>query len=152
MHKKTNEDKKSIFVTKIKIDGKRIIPSTHVKYLGILIDQHLKWNFQINELSTKLSRAIGMLSKIRYYVNQKTVIMIYYGIFASLLLYGSQIWGQSNSTHRKIKKIQNKAIRIINFKPKRHSVDPLYKICKILKFEDSINLANFLHLYVTVLH
>ena len=47
MHNKTNEDKKSIFETKIKIDGKRIIPTTHVKYLGILIDQH----FHINELS-----------------------------------------------------------------------------------------------------
>ena len=34
------------------IDGKKIEPSTHVKYLGIIIDSHLDWNFHIDELST----------------------------------------------------------------------------------------------------
>ena len=49
---------------KLKIDGKKIIPSCVVKYLGILIDCHLNWQFQVNNLSAKLSRAIGMLKKI----------------------------------------------------------------------------------------
>ena len=49
---------------KLKIDGKKIIPSCFVKYLGILIDCHLNWQFQVNNLSVKLPRAIGMLKKI----------------------------------------------------------------------------------------
>ena len=57
---------------KIKIDGKKIIPSKYVKYLGILIDSHLNWEFQSEILPTKLSRAIGMLSKIRHYVPYDT--------------------------------------------------------------------------------
>ena len=102
----------------IKIDGKKIEPSTHVKYLGILIDSFLNWNFHIDELSTKLSSAVGMLAKIRHYINMKTLSMVYHGIFSSLLLYGSQIWGQIS----KMEKLQNKALRIINFKPLRYSV------------------------------
>ena len=43
---------------KIKIDGKKIDPSTHVKYMGVLIDSHLNWNFHVDEISTKLSRAV----------------------------------------------------------------------------------------------
>ena len=39
---------------KIKIDGKKIEPSTRVKYLGILIDSHLNGSFQVDELSAKL--------------------------------------------------------------------------------------------------
>ena len=35
----------------------------------------------LNELSTKLSRVVGMLSKIRYYVGKETLHMVYYGIF-----------------------------------------------------------------------
>ena len=101
----------------IKIDGKKIEPSTHVKYLGILIDSFLNWNFHIDELSTKRSRAVGMLAKIRHYINSKTLSMVYHGIFSSLLLYGSQIWGQSNQSVSKMEKLQNKALRIINFKP-----------------------------------
>ena len=129
----------------IKIDGKKIEPLFHVKYLGILIDSFLNWNFHIDELSTKLSCAVGMLAKIRHYINEKRLSMVYHGIFSSLLLYGSQIWGQSNQSVTKIEKLQNKASRIINFKPLRYSVNSLYNKCKILKFGDSIMLLNFLY-------
>ena len=70
--------------------------------------------------------------------------MIYHGIYSSLLLYGSQIWGQSNKSILKIEKLQNKALRIINFEHPRSSVNSLYNKCAILKFEDSIKLSNFL--------
>ena len=70
-------NKKINFDLKIKIDGKKIFPSTYVKYLGIYIDCHLNWQFQINELLTKLSRANGMFAKIRHYVCR----YIYHGIF-----------------------------------------------------------------------
>ena len=112
----------------IKIDGKKIEPSSHVKYLWILIDSFLNWNFHIDELSTKLSCAVGMLAKIRHYINEKTLSMVYHGIFSSLLIYGSQIWGQSNQSVSKMEKLQNKALRIINFKPLRYSVNSLYII------------------------
>ena len=56
--------KKSTHELKIKIDGKKLIPSKFVKYLGILIDCHLQWHAHEMELHSKLSRAIGMLCKI----------------------------------------------------------------------------------------
>ena len=128
----------------IKIDGKRIEPSTHVKYVGVLLDSHLEWNYHVDDLSAKLSRAVGMLAKIRHYVSTNTLNMIYHGIFSSLLLYGSQIWGQSNSSISKMEKLQNRALRIINFEGFRASTDALYKKSEILKFADSIKLSNFL--------
>ena len=137
MYRKKPEDKLSMWNITIKIDGKKIEPS-HLKYLGILIDSFLNWNFHIDELSTKLSCAVGMLTKIRHYINEKTLSMVYHGIFSSLLLYGSQIWGQSNQLVSKMEKLQNKALRIINFKPLRYSVNSLYNKCEILKFGDSI--------------
>ena len=67
MYRKNPEGKLSLWNITIKIDGKKIEPSTHAKYSGILIDSFLNWNFHI-ELSTKLSRAVGMLAKIRHYI------------------------------------------------------------------------------------
>ena len=84
---------------KLKIDGKRLYPSKYVKYLGILIDSHLNWCFHTDLLSTKLSRSIGMLSKIRHYVSKDTLRMIYFGIFSSQLVYASQIWAQTQNRH-----------------------------------------------------
>ena len=52
-----------------------------MKYLGISIDSHLNWHSHTTALSTKLSRAIGMLYKIRHFVDYPTLRMIYFGIF-----------------------------------------------------------------------
>ena len=84
-------NKKINYELKIKLDGKKIYPSKYVKYLGILIDEHLNWSFHSSFLASKLSRANGMLSKIRQYVNNNTLRTIYFVIFESILNYGSQI-------------------------------------------------------------
>ena len=137
--------KKIIEPPKIKIDGKKLIPSKFVKYLGVLIDCHLSWHDHEMELHSKLSRAIGMLCIIRHYVKHDTLRMIYYGIFSSILMYGSQIWGQHNTIVRKLQILQNKALRIMNFCPRRSSASPLFKKCNILKLGDNISLQNFLY-------
>ena len=62
MYRKKPEDKLSMWNITIKIDGKKIEPSSHVKYLGILIDSILNWNFHIDELSTKLSQILNLTS------------------------------------------------------------------------------------------
>ena len=123
---KNNEDKIP-FEIKIKLDGEIIKPSTYVKYLGVFIDSNLDWTPHIDNLSTKLSRAIGMLAKIRYYVSNKVLTSIYSAIFSSLMIYGSQIWGQSDQNQVKIRRLQDKALRIINYKPSRYPVNHLYK-------------------------
>ena len=62
-------------------------------------------------------KRLKMLAKIRHYINAQTLSMVYHGIFSSLLLYGSQIWGQSNQSVSKMENLQNKALGIINLKP-----------------------------------
>ena len=65
--------KKSTHEIKIKINGKKLMPSKFVKYLGIYIDCHLNWKSHLTEISSKLSRANGMLCKIRHFVNFETL-------------------------------------------------------------------------------
>ena len=139
--------KKITYDMKIKIDGKKLTPCSSVKYLGIYIDQHLNWNVHLAELKPKLSRAVGMLSKLRYFVNKETLRMVYFGIFSSLLSYGAQIWGQHNAVSKRLQILQNKATRIMLFQPPRTSASPLLKHLNILKFSDLVNLQNFLYAY-----
>ena len=113
-----------------------------VKYLGIHLQKDLEWNIHINNLSAKLNRAIGILSKIRHYVPKYLLRTIYYALFNSHLIYACQIWGQKESIVRKLLSIQNKALRIINFKPYDHPVDTIYHSNKILKITDYIKLLN----------
>ena len=133
---------------KIKIDGKKLLPSDYVKYLGIYIDPFLKWNYHVDVIAPKLSRACGMLMKIRHYVSESTLISIYYAIFSSILTYGSQIFGQIQNRHiNRLQKLQDRSVRIINFSNYNAHRNPLYLKSKILKFNDSIQLFNFLFVH-----
>ena len=55
----------------IKLEGIKLIPSTYMKYLGFYIDENLSWGIHVNELSKKLSRANGVLAKLRYFAPKK---------------------------------------------------------------------------------
>ena len=136
---------------RIKINGKKLLPSLCVKYLGITLDCHLNWSYQVDSLSTKLAREVGMLSKIRHYVSETTLRNIYFGIFSSLLSYGSQIWGQFSNQHIfRIQKLQNKAIRVINFAKFDDPTDPLYQKSKFLKLSDNVKLQNFFYVHNSI--
>ena len=47
------------------MNRRAIAQSDHVKYLGVLVDQHLSWKYQISSVSKKISRGIGILGKLR---------------------------------------------------------------------------------------
>ena len=119
-----------------RISGQKIEISTRVKYLGIQIDQHLNWNEHIKNIIPKLTRAAGVLSKIL-----KT---IYHSIFNSHLIYACQVLGQNENCLKKLSSLQNKAIKIINFKQQDFPVNELYSANGILKIKDYIHLINFL--------
>ena len=43
-----------------------------IKYLGIIFDERFSWTNHVSYLCTKLSKSVGVLSKLRYYVNIDT--------------------------------------------------------------------------------
>ena len=71
-----------------------------MNYLGVKIDEHLAWKPHIDGISTILNKANAMLSKIRHFVDQKTLKAIYHAILESHL-HSSLVWAQNfNSTKR----------------------------------------------------
>ena len=53
----------------------------------------IKQENHIAELSKKLSRVIGLFYKIRHYAPLETLMLLYRGLFGSLLSYGIIVWG-----------------------------------------------------------
>ena len=89
------------------------------KYLGIYLDEHLTWNFQLDQIKRRLSRSCGLLAKLKYFTETDLLRTVYFAIFDSILRYEIQVWGQhGNQTIKETEKIQEKAIRIMSFKPK----------------------------------
>ena len=137
----------------IKLNGKHLYPSTHIKYLGVLIDEHLSWKPHIDELIKKLNKTNSMLSKIRHYVNKDIIRSIYFSIFSSHISYCCQIWGQKGNYHlNKILSLQRSALRIINFKPFWSDVSLLFRLLNIPLFSDLVRLSNLLFVFDSLSH
>ena len=119
------------------INGKRLIPSDCIKHLGIKLDSDLSWKSQINDTVAKLKRANGALAKLRHFVPQNILVLVYYAIFHSHLQYCNQIWGQPNSLAiKRIAVLQNFAVRLMSFESRRTPSSRLYGNLALLKFSD----------------
>ena len=63
---------------RFKLDGKPLTPTSTVKYLGGLLDNHILWSKQTNHVTKKLNQDIGILSKLRNNTSNKTLKITYY--------------------------------------------------------------------------
>lgn len=101
-----------------------------VKFLGLHIDNQLTWKDHIRKLENKLSSICYMLRALKLILDLKTLKMVYYAYFHSVMLYGVEFWGNATNSI-KIFRMQKKAIRIIfGIKP-RSSCRPYFKTHKI---------------------
>ena len=127
--------KKVNYNIKLKIDNKDIKEMKSIKYLGVYIDCHLKWKEHILEVSKKLARGIGILLKLRHFVNLASLVQVYYFITYSFLTYGIIVWGNTYSSNlQPLIILQKKAIRIITFSDFRTHTSPIFKQLSLLSY------------------
>ena len=134
----------------IYINDKKIKIEKEVKYLGVYIDQHLNWKHQIQVISKKLSRGLGILSKIRQFVNTEILTQLYYTLIFPFLTYGILVWGNTYiSNLRPLIILQKKAVRIITTSDFYAHSSPLFKKLEIMKVIDLVYYRNalFMHDY-----
>ena len=82
----------------LKLGKSKIEQETHVRFLGVLLDSTLSWRYHLIELSNKLTRTVGLCYKIRYYVPQDTLLLLYHAIFAPFLACGVSVWGLTHQS------------------------------------------------------
>ena len=138
----------------IKLHKNAISEKDSVKYLGIIIDSTLSWQFHIESISKKLSRAVGLIYKIRPFINIKIMKILYYSFVYPHLLYAIEVWGSADTTHvNKLNILQKRVIRMISFQDRRQDdysfppSDPLFVNLGIIKIQDifKMNVSKFIY-------
>jgi len=119
---------------KIIIDEDEICPSSSVKFLGVHIDQNLKFTNHIEAVCKKLSSGIFVLRSLAKFTDSKVLLSAYYGLIYPVLTYGVEIWGHESCRTSFVFKLQKKAIRVIFRKPGRYSCKSLFVENRILPF------------------
>jgi len=133
---------------KIKIDGNIINKTSSNNYLGIDIDNCLKFNKHIDNVIKKITPIIAIMNRIKYVCNNYILKTIYNGLIYPHLLYGIVAWGSAYDTHlNKLKILQKKAIRVLTGSKWNDHTDPLFQSEKILKLNNiyKYKLAIIMH-------
>ena len=135
----------------IKIGKKHIKRVKFVKFLGLLLDEHLSWKYHLSELSKKLARTCGIFFKIRNLLPLDVLLCLYNALFLSFLQYGLIVWGQTFASYiDPIFKLQKKAVRAISFQPRLSPSFPIFKDLKLLKLSEIFELRLLTFVYDSV--
>lgn len=97
---------------KLTLNDTEIPRSSSLKYLGITIENTLKWTEHITNICRKANRSLGMLRRCLNGANSKTSMFVYNAIVRPCLEYSSQVWSPHNvNLSEQLEKIQRRAIR-----------------------------------------
>ena len=122
------------------------------KYLGLIIDDKLSWKAHIQYLKSKLSKALGLLFRVRRYLTKRSLLLLFHSLFNSHIQYGILCWARCSKTAMQpLITLFNKAIKCINFKDfENEDVLELMHKNKILHINElfKLELAKFMFRYV----
>ena len=124
---------KSLNSINIEHDNKNINQVNVVKFLGITIDNTLSWKQHIDAIIPKLIKACYIIRRLKLYLSNSTLTMVYYAFFHSVMSYGLIFGGNSTDTKR-VYKLQKRAIRIIMGAKTNDSCREFFKLLRILPF------------------
>jgi Reverse transcriptase (RNA-dependent DNA polymerase)/Endonuclease/Exonuclease/phosphatase family len=106
------------------LDIKRV---STFKYLGLHLDESLKWNEHLRHLEKKLSSTNGLLWKLRYFLPQHAKRTVFDSLFQSHVYYLVPIWGLVNcSLLKNTQVLQNRALRNVYDLPNRLNRAEMY--------------------------
>ena len=115
-------------------------PLKHVpltKFLGITVDDKLSWKPHIDNICKIISRNIGVINRLKLYLPQSSLFMLYSSLILPYLNYGLLVWGNTHHTLlERVLLLQKRVIRIICNAPIRSHTDPLFFENNILKIKD----------------
>lgn len=110
-----------------------IVNTREIKYLGVLVDQHLKWQEHVQYINRRLRKSIYKFFTLRNILNIKTLLMVYDSLIVSVLRYGISVWGSAyNNAIQNLQITQNFILRTIFKKENRSNTKLLYTESSLL--------------------
>ena len=124
----------------VSFSGCNLVSVSEAKFLGVTIDEGLKYNKHIQNICGKISKSIGIIYRVRTNSPQIPLVclrQLYFSIIHPYILYCLPIFGSTYETHlNPLRLLQKRAIRIISKANYLDHSEPLFFLNKILKLDD----------------
>ena len=86
-HKLQDRDNLPLQLPVLRINNYEIKRSSSIKFLGVMVDEHLNWKDHINVIENKLPKDLGLLHKVKQFLNAKVMKSLFF-IYSKL----SELW------------------------------------------------------------
>jgi hypothetical protein len=133
---KSMKPSKSQLTHKIFIGSDALQQVTKAKFLGILVDDNLKWRSQIDKVASQPASFTGVLAKLRQTVRRQVFLTLYNIFVQPQLQFGLQVWGQGDL--KKVTSAQNGIVRTIAWVSGKAHIEPLYHRFKVMNITDLV--------------
>ena len=70
-HKKSFKDYITLNLSDLHISNKSIERKSSIKFLGVILDEHIAWNYDIHPIEKKLAKNIGLLYRARQFLDKE---------------------------------------------------------------------------------
>jgi hypothetical protein len=104
-----------------------------IKYLGITIDEYLKWDVHIKSICRKMRYLSFKFFQVNKILNKQHLKMLYYALVQSILQYGITVWGGCYNNHlNELFVAQKLILKIILSKPRLYSTNLIFENLKVM--------------------
>ena len=84
----------------MKIGSKSIKKTSSIKFLGVMLDEHISWKDHI-KTANKFAKNIGLIYRASYFLNEHSLKTIYFSYIHSYLNYANIAWASTYVTKLK---------------------------------------------------
>ena len=115
-------------IPNLQIGNKNIERVSSIKFLGVMLDEHLSWKDHIKIVENKLAKNIALLYRVNQYLNESSLKTVYFSYIHSYLNYANISWASTYPTNlKRIHLKQKHASCIFYSKDKFTNSKPLLK-------------------------
>ena len=134
------KNNKAKVTLEVSLDDQQVSMVDHTKFLGVWIDNNLKWHSHLSKLHLKLNQGTGMIRKAKNFLDTRCLKILYYAQFFSHICYCISIWGNmlTEGQLNKLQRLQDNCVSMLN-----NSTTPDYTGLKIPKVRELIKLENY---------
>ena len=87
-----------------------------IKYLGVILDNKLSWIQDISYVKSTISKGIGIMHKVRNYINKKALHGLYHSYIHPYLIYCIESWGNASNCYiDPLSMLQKRILIILTF-------------------------------------
>lgn len=132
----------------IRMSGEKVTRVDKTKFLGLIIDEKVSWQYHIGNISTKVAKSLGIITRARRTFDKNILMTLYHTMIQPYLFYCHLIWGTTYKTYLdQLEKLQKRAVRTICNLRKYDHTEKHFKELKIIKLADLYQYLLIIFMY-----